>query len=198
MKKVLCIAVVLMLAVCSPAFAVLDDNSNHNTQGQLQGQGQAQGQGQGQLQGQAQAAIAAQGQGQGQIAVGKVDVQDNSKTETTALAFPNVSAAEGTNSATATYLFGSLGLSDTEMYKKGIATIQTVLAIPDEILPQAEKKALVLQVIDKMMGSIRAKRLLGVGPEQHSKNLVNLFGVLSFDSVWAENQKPFQCKSDIK
>jgi len=95
-------------------------------------------------------------------------------------------------------LFGSLGLSDTEMYKKGIATIQTVLAVPDEIITKDEKKVLVNKVIEKMMGSIRAKRLIGIGPEQHSKNLLNLFGVLTFDSMWDEGQKPFQRKKDIK
>ena len=203
--RVAALVLVLML-VAAPAFALGDnhnDNDNHNSATAVSSsrsdsssrseanvrneneQGQIQGQLQGQL------------QGQGQVANGEVNVGGDT-IKSVALGFPNVSAAEGTNSATATYLFGSLGLSDTEMYKKGIATIQTVLAIPDEILPQAEKKALVLQVIDKMMGSIRAKRLLGIGPEQHSKNLVNLFGVLSWDSVWAENQKPFQCKSDIK
>jgi hypothetical protein len=199
--------VLALLLIVSPCFAggLFEDNSNTNQQGQAQGQqqgqGQAQGQGQGQLQGQAQAAIAAQGQGQGQIALGKVSTDVNiggDSIKSTALMFPNVSAAEGTNSATATYLFGSLGLSDTEMYKKGVATIQTVLAIPDEILTLDEKKVLVKQVVDKMMSSIRAKRLLGIGPEQHSKNLINIFGLLSWDSVWAENQKPFQCKSDIK
>lgn len=194
--------VLALVLLAAPAFAVLDDNSNHNTQGQLQGQqqgqGQAQGQGQGQLQGQAQAAIAAQGQGQGQIAVGKVDVQDNSKTETTAIAFPSTGATEGVASANASYMFGNLGLSDTEMYKKGAHIIQTVLAVPDNIIEPELKAAIVKDVISKMRESIRPRRLLGIGPEQHSKNLINLFGLLSFDSVWADGQKPFQSKGDIQ
>jgi hypothetical protein len=196
--KLLAILLAVLL-VCGSAFA-LGDNKNEQDQGQAQGQlqGQAQGQGQGQLQGQAQAAIAAQGQGQGQIAVGKVDVQDNSKTETTAIAFPSTGATEGVASANASYMFGNLGLSDTEMYKKGAHIIQTVLAVPDNILEPELKAAIVKDVISKMRESIKPRRLLGIGPEQHSKNLVNLFGLLSFDSVWAENQKPFQCKSDIK
>ena len=199
MKKF--ILVVALILMTTPAFALLDtirNNSPEQDQNQGQAQGQLQGQAQGQLQGQAQAAIAAQGQGQGQLGVVSTSVGGDTVKDNYALSFPNVSAAEGTNSATATYLFGSLGLSDTEMYKKGIATIQTVLAVPEDILSKEEKKALVNQVIAKMMASIRAKRLLGVGPEQHSKNLVNLFGVLSFDSVWAEGQQPFQKKKDIK
>ena len=96
-------AVLLAFGVCFGA--LIEDNSNTNQQGQAQGQlqGQAQGQGQGQLQGQAQAAIAAQGQGQGQIALGSVEtsVSDNSKTETTAIAFPSTGATEGVASANA-------------------------------------------------------------------------------------------------
>jgi len=196
MKKLVLLVAVLLLTV-TPAFALLDTIRNNSPE-QDQTQGQAQGQAQGQLQGQAQAAIAAQGQGQGQIGVVSTNVGGDTVKDNYALSFPNVSAAEGTNSATATYLFGSLGLADTEMYKKGIATIQTVLAVPDDIISKEEKKVLVNQVIAKMMASIRAKRLLGVGPEQHSKNLFNLFGVISTDSVWAEGQQPFQKKKDIK
>jgi len=193
-------AVLLAFGVCFGALIEDNSNTNQQQQGQAQGQlqGQAQGQGQGQLQGQAQAAIAAQGQGQGQLGIVSTSVGGDTVKDNYALSFPNVSAAEGTNSATATYLFGSLGLSDTEMYKKGIATIQTVLAVPDEIITKDEKKVLVNKVIEKMMGSIRAKRLIGIGPEQHSKNLLNLFGVLTFDSMWDEGQKPFQRKKDIK
>jgi len=198
MKKLLLVLAIVLL-IASPSFALLDTIRNNSPeQDQGQAQGQAQGQGQGQLQGQAQAAIAAQGQGQGQIAVGKVDVQDNSSTKTTAIAFPSTGATEGVASANASYMFGNLGLSDTEMYKKGANIIQTVLAIPDNILEPELKAAIVKDIISKMRESIKPRRLLGIGPEQHSKNLINLFGLLSFDSVWAENQKPFQCKADIK
>lgn len=196
------VCAVVSVAIAVSCYAAFDDNSNHNTQGQGQDQGQAQGQlqgqAQGQLQGQAQAAIAAQGQGQGQVAVGKVEVQDNSQYESTAIAFPTTGATEGVASANASYMFGNLGLSDTETYKKGSHIIQTILAIPDDILSKEEKKVIVLDVVAKMMKSVRPRRLFGIGPEQHSKNLVNLFGLLSFDSVWADGQKPFQAKKDIK
>jgi hypothetical protein len=213
MKRVGCIIAVMLalVLIASPMFASPSpDPSPSQSQGQSQGQnqnqgqaqgqaqGQQQGQLQGQLQGQAQAAIAAQGQGQGQVAVGKVEVADNSETKTTAIAFPSTGATEGVASANASYLFGNLGLSDTEIYRKGSHIIQTVLAIPDDILSKGEKSAIVKNVVAKMMNSVRPRRLLGIGPEQHSKNLINLFGLLSFDSVWADGQRPFQSKSDVK
>lgn len=204
------IAVVMTLLLAFGCYAAFDSNLNQQDQGQQQGQlqgqgqnqgqnqGQAQGQGQGQLQGQAQAAIAAQGQGQGQVAVGKVDVQDNSSTKTIAIAFPSTGATEGVASANASYMFGNLGLSDTEMYKKGSHLIQTTLAIPDDVLPKNEKAEIVREILNKMTKSMRPRRLFGIGPEQHSKNLINLFGLFSFDSVWADGQKPFQRKGDMQ
>ena len=191
----------MLLLTCSTVFAGAlneQDQGQGQAQGQLQGQGQLQDQGQGQLQGQTQEAIAAQGQGQGQIAVGEVNVQDNSEYKSTAIAFPSTGATEGVASANASYMFGNLGLSDTEVYKKGAYIIQTILAIPNNILNEEAKAAIVNDVVTKMLKSVKPRRLLGIGPEQHSKNLVNLFGLLSFDSVWADGQKPFQAKSDIK
>jgi len=206
------IPVVFTMLLVFGCYAAFDSNVNQQDQGQQQGQGQLQGQGQqqgqgqlqgqdqaqGQLQGQAQAAIAAQGQGQGQVAVGKVDVQDNSTIKSVAIAFPSTGATEGVASANASYMFGNLGLSDTEMYKKGSHLIQTVLAIPDDILSKAEKSEIVKEILAKMTKSIRPRRLFGIGPEQHSKNLINLFGLFSFDSVWADGQRPFQRKADMK
>ena len=135
---------------------------------------------------------------QKQIANGEVNVSDNSRTKTTAISFPSTGASEGVASANATYMFGNLGLSDTEMYKKGMAIIQTILAIPDNVLEPELKTAIVKDVVSKIRESIRPRRLLGIGPVQHSKNLLNLFGLLYFDSLWDEGQKPFQSKSDIE
>jgi hypothetical protein len=39
---------------------------------------------------------------------------------------------------------------------------------------------------------------MSFGPEQHSKNLFNMFGLLSWDSFWAEGQNPFQSKADME
>jgi hypothetical protein len=192
----------LLFLITSPCYAIGQaqgqgqgqQQGQGQLQGQSQGQSQGQGQDQGQLQGQAQAAIAAQGQ----IALGKVNVEDNSTYEATSIAFPDTGATEGVASANASYMFGNLGLSDTEMYKKGSHIIQTVLAIPDDVLSRGEKRAIVNDVVSKMQKSVRPRRLLGIGPEQHSKNLINLFGLLSFDSVWADGQKPFQSKADME
>ena len=160
-------------------------NSNENRNSNVGVNKQQQGQLQGQL------------QGQKQTAVGKVEVTDNSETKTTAIAFPSVAAAEGTNSASATYLFGSLGKANTETYKRVIPEIQTVLAIPDAIMSNEMKKDIITTLVKKMTDANRTQRLLGVLWEDNSKNLLNLFGLLTWDSFWAEGQKPLQCKSDI-
>lgn len=190
----------IALLLVTPCFAgALNEQDQEQGQAQGQLQGQAQGQLQGQAQGQAQAAIAAQGQLQGQIGKVSTDVsinEEDSDKAPDAVAFPTQGATEGVASANASYMFGNLGLSDTEMYKKGSHLIQTILAIPDDVIAKEEKSVLVKSVVAKMMKSIRPRRLLGIGPEQHSKNLINLFGLLSFDSVWAEGQKPFQKKQD--
>lgn len=203
MRKVFSIVLAIVFVLCaSLSFAALiEDNSNTNQQGQAQGQGQgqlqgqAQGQGQGQMQG--QAAIAAQGQ-IGEVSTDVSINEEDSDKAPDAIAFPTQGATEGVASANASYMFGNLGLSDTEMYKKGTFIIQTVLAIPEDVLSKAEKTEIVKTVIGKMMKSIRSRRLLGIGPEQHSKNLVNIFGLLSLDSFWADGQQPFQKKADIK
>lgn len=204
MKKLICLAVLLAFVLLGTAYALLDDNSTNATADATAVQGQIginksvnvnknknigiNKQQQGQL----------QGQQQGQVAVGKVEVSDNSSSKTTAIAFPSTGATEGVASANASYMFGNLGLSDTEIYKKGGYIIQTVLAIPDEYLSKPAKAEIIATVINKMMKSVKPRRLLAIGPEQHSKNLLNLFGLISLDSFWADGQKPFQCKSDIK
>jgi hypothetical protein len=202
------VALMVMLLCIGTANAALNEQDQGQLQGQQQGQGQLQGQSQGQsqgqgqdqgqLQGQAQAAIAAQGQ----VSVGKVKtginiIEEDSDAAPDSIAFPSTGATEGVASANASYMFGNLGLSDTEMYKKGSHIIQTVLAIPEDILPREEKIAIVKDVVAKMQKSVKPRRLLGIGPEQHSKNLLNLFGLLSMDSVWADGQRPFQRKKDI-
>lgn len=200
MKKVICIAVILLLVSFGLAFALAD---NTNKQGQIgineQDQDQLQGQKQGQLQDQAQAAIAAQGQQQGQVSVGAVNTEvKGDNIDTTAISFPSVSAAEGTSSASATYLFGSLGKASTETYKRIIPQIQAILAIPQEVMGTQEKGQLINILTEKMMGSNRTQRFLGFAWEDNSKSLLNFFGLLTWDSVWMEGQKPFQCKADIK
>jgi len=142
-----------------------------------------------------------QGQLQGQVAQGKVDTDvkvEGDNVKAYANAWPSLSAAEGVSSGTASSIFGSLGLSSTESYKKIIPQIQAIAAIDSAIMDNEAKKAVINILVQKMTDSNRKQRLLGVGPEIQGKSLINLFGILSWDSLWAENQKPFQCKSDIK
>jgi hypothetical protein len=142
-----------------------------------------------------------QGQAQGQVANGKVETDvkvEGDNVKAYANAWPSLSAAEGVSSGTASSIFGSLGLSSTESYKKIIPQIQAIIAIDPALMDNDSKKAVIKILVTKMTESNRKQRLLGVGPEVQGKSLINLFGILSWDSVWAEGQNPFQCKSDIK
>lgn len=166
----------------------LNANTNTNTNVDTNLQGQMQGQ--------------LQGQGQGQVANGKVNTEvtvsgdeDSDKTPD-AIGFPSVVAAEGTSSGSATYGFGSLGKANTETYKKIIPQIQTVLAIPDDIMSREEKKVVIVSLVKKMTDGNRTQRFLGIMWEDNSKSLLNMFGLLCWDSVWAEGQKPMQSKVD--
>ena len=195
MSKVTMFVLAAML-VAAPAFAAFDDNSNKNLQGQAQGQlqGQAQGQGQGQMQG--QAAIAAQGQvginDQAQTANGSVAVEGD-KNRTYAASYPNLTGGEGVSQANAYSVFGGLGLSNTEAYKKYITQMQAIEA--SNILTAEEKTAMTKVLVEKMMTTNKKQRLLGVFCETSGRNLLNLFGILSWDSMWNENQEPFSKKS---
>lgn len=166
----------------------LNTNANTNTNVDTNLQGQMQGQ--------------LQGQGQGQVANGHVDTDVNisgdedSDRAPDAIGFPSVIAAEGTSSGSASYGFGSLGKANTETYKKVIPQIQTVLAIPDDIMSREEKVVIVKQLVKKMTDSNRTQRFLGFMWEDNSKSLLNMFGLLCWDSVWAEGQKPMQSKVD--
>jgi hypothetical protein len=206
MKRLL-LAVAICLFLSTSAYALLDTINNRTnspssdasaTASQLQGQGQIQGQGQGQGQGQLQAATAAQGQQQlGEVkTTTKVEVGGDTTKDNYAIAFPSTASAEGTSNAQATYLFGSLGKSNTETFKKLIPEIQAILAIPDAVMAPEMKKDIVGTLVKKMLDANRTQRFLGFMWEDNSKNLLNMFGLLCWDSVWSEGQKPFQSKSD--
>lgn len=181
--KRLVIALAIVGLITGSVFAMLDDNSTNQNQGQLQGQGQGQAQGQGQ--GQAQAAIAAQGQ----IAVGEADQSvsvdgDNTSVKSYAVSYPALSGGEGVSQANAYSIFGGLGLSNTEKYKVYITQIQAIEA--SATLPNSVKADLVLKLVDKMVATNKTQRLLGIGPEVSGRNLLNLFGILSWDSWWKD------------
>lgn len=139
----------------------------------------------------------AQGQIQGQVANGEVNVTGDTN-KVYANTWPAVGATEGVSSATGSTIFGSLGLSSTEIYKKMIPQIQAIQAIDPSIMSIEDKKEIINTMVTKLANANRKQRILGIGPEITGKSLINLFGILSWDSIWNENQAPFQCKSDIK
>lgn len=169
------LAVVLALTV-TPAWALFDDNSTELEQAQRQLQGQAQGQ----LQG--QAAIAAQGQANSQAIGGD-------ETKTYANAWPSLSGQEGVSQANAYSIFGGLGLSSTEPYKAYITQIQAIEA--STVLTPEDKALYVNMLVHKMYKANKKQRFLGLFWETSGRNALNLFGLLSWDSFWAEGQHPF-------
>jgi hypothetical protein len=207
MKVVLILVLMLVLAV--PAYALLDDNSTlkdstNQLQGQIaeggdanqqqgQGQGQLQGQAQGQGQGQAQAAIAAQGQIQGNLGIQKGNTTDvkveGDNVKTYAVSYPALSGGEGVSQANAYSIMGGLGLSNTEEYKLLITQIQAIEAI--QSLDVETKAEIVADLVDKLVESNKAQRFLGMFWRTSGRNLSNLFGILSWDSFWKEDQHPF-------
>jgi len=159
----------------------------------IQAQGQLQDQDQRQAQGQAQAAVAAQGQVQDQVANGSVSVGgDSNKNKTYAASYPNLTGGEGVSQANAYSVFGGLGLSNTEAYKKYLVQMQAIEA--SQILTAEEKAALTKELIAKLMQTNKKQRLLGIFCETSGRNLLNLFGILSWDSMWNEDQEPFSKK----
>ena len=207
MRVLVLVLAVMLLSL--PAYALLDDNStnqaqgqqqgqvgiNDQEQGQLQGQGQAQGQGQGQGQLQGQTALGGtslQAQGQASLQGNKQQADMNvegDENTTYANAWPSLSGGEGVSQANAYSVFGGLGLSNTEQYKALITQIQAIEA--SRTLDEVTKEELVKELIEKMVDSNKKKRFLGLFWETSGRNLMNLFGVLSWDSFWKDGQHPF-------
>jgi hypothetical protein len=208
MKKLIATLVILVFST-TMVFAQWQDNTNDQAQGQAQGQLQGQGQAQGQGQMQGQAAIAAQGQlqgqasfvdatnKQGQVANGSVSVEgDESDDKTYAASYPNLTGGEGVSQANAFSVFGGIGLSQTEKYKVYITQMQAVEA--SQSLTTEEKQALVDVLVKKMMDTNKKQRFCGIFWETSGRNLLNLFGILAWDSYWKEDQKPFQTQKKKK
>lgn len=208
-NKVIVLVIAMLLTLTSIAFAGNNNNQNNSDNGgnqeQIQGQaqGQLQGQAQGQLQGQAQAATAIQGQ---LGIVGQANKQATSQnvavggdtTKVYSASYPAVGATEGVSSGTASSLFGSLGLANTEQYKKLMPQIQVISALTKEgFLTQEEGQERIDNLVRRMIRSNKTQRFLGIFWETDTKSIMNLLGLLSWDSIWDEGQNPFQRKSDI-
>jgi len=157
-------------------------NKNHNKNINSQGQGQDQGQMQGQSMGQAM--------GQGQVAVGKVgvEVQDNSSYKSYAFSPPGLSANKGVNEGNIYSVFGGIGLASTEEYAICVEKISVIerlekLGYITAIEARVEARKVFLQLKE----ASKAKRFLGVLGKTRGRNLINLFGLLSWDSLWDDD-----------
>jgi hypothetical protein len=158
-------------------------NTNANTA--LSNSTSIQGQQQGQLQGQLQ----------NQVANGEVTVVGDTQ-KVYANSWPSIGGAEGVSSGTASSIFGSLGMSNTEMYKKIVPQIQVVTALmKEEIISKETGTKIIDSLVEKMLKANKTQRLLGVFCESESKSLFNFLGLLSWDSFWTDGQKPFHRKT---
>jgi len=153
-------------------------NSDFNTNKQAQGQGQGQMQGQG------------QGQGQGQFAVGAVKVQDNSTYKSKAYSFgpPGLSANKGVNEGNIYSIFGGIGLSEDAEYTVCIEKLSVIERLKAQgILTDEEAVVEGRKAYKQLLQATQPKRLLGLLWETRGRNLLNLFGFLSFDSFYRES-----------
>lgn len=127
-----------------------------------------------------------QGQVQGQIAQGEVSVTGDTN-KVFANSWPSVTGAEGVSSGNAATIFGSLGLSQTEKYKKIMPQLQAVSAlVKDGMLTPEEGRAIIQPMVEKLVRTNKTQRLLGILWETDGRNLLNGFGILAWDSVWKD------------
>jgi hypothetical protein len=189
MKNKVVVLVIALLLLTGIAFAGQQQNNNDNGGTEISTNVDVENrnvginknkQQQGQIQGQMQ------GQQQGQIANGEVSVTGDS-TKVYANAWPSVTGAEGVSSGNAATIFGSLGLSQTEKYKKIMPQLQAVSAlVKDGMITPEEGRAIVKPMVEKLVRTNKTQRLLGILWETDGRNLLNGFGILAWDSVWKD------------
>lgn len=103
--------------------------------------------------------------------------------------WPSVTPAEGTSSGTASTLFGSLGIADTEKYKKIQVILQTLSAeIQAGLISKDDAAPMIASLNTKLMGTVKTQRtLFGLGPETSGKNFLNGLGLLTSDSFYKDS-----------
>jgi hypothetical protein len=130
----------------------------------------------------------AQLQGQGQQSSNTNSTGNDNKVY--ANAWPSVTPAEGTSSGTASSIFGSLGIADTEKYKKIQVILQTLSAeVQAGLITQSQAQSLATDLNVKLLGTVKTQRVLGILWETSGKNLGNVLGLLTFDSFWKDGSK---------
>lgn len=152
-----------------------NDLSNRNDQDQRQGQGQAQGQ--------AQAAVAVQGQAQSSSNSNANEYSSNYKSTAYAFAPPGLTGGVGVEQANIYSIFGGVGSSQTADYSICIEKIKTIKML-EEAQYMTHDQAVIeaTAVLSQLKTGSRPKRVLGVGGYTTGKNLLNAFGLLSWDS----------------
>ena len=127
----LCIIVIAVALIASPAFGLMDYEDNSINQDQQQQQGQAQGQAQGQGQGQAQIAAAdADARAcsnstaiQGQAALQGNRQESTEKNTTYVMTSPDTVAQDGQSAVAGYSIFGGLNIAESAEYKVCIEKI---------------------------------------------------------------------------
>ena len=164
-----------------------NDNENRNTNTNLLGNDQDQGQDQKQAMGQAQGNA------------NKIDINDNSEYRSYAFSPPAIHAQKGTSSANMYSIFGGVGLSQTEEYTIAIEKIAVIerLQVLGYLTPE-EARAEARATYAQLDSATQPKRILSVLGKTRGRHLLNLLGLLSWDSFWAEGQVPFKGSAQVK
>ncbi len=183
MRNKLILATVFTLLVLTPAFA--GDNGNKATHVESESKSTA------------IAGSTASASNTGIQANGQESEQSSSQSQSHeeknrnyANAWPALSGQEGVSQANAYSVFGGIGLSNTEPYKRYIVQIQAIEA--SQTLTASEKQLMTSKLFDRMMDTNKKQRFLGLFWETSGRNLMNGFGLLAWDSFWQDKQKPFK------
>jgi hypothetical protein len=159
-----------------------NDLSNRNTN--LNGQDQDQKQGQGQDQG--------QGQGQAMGQSTGIDISDDSDYKSYSFSPPAIHAQKGTETGNMYSIFGGVGLSQTEEYTVGIEKLATIERMLGAGFVSKEWAIAEANAIYKDIDSAsQPKRWLGIFGKTRGRHLLNVFGLLAWDSWYQKGQAPF-------
>lgn len=168
-------------------------NSNRNNAYSSSSARSNQNQNQGQLQGQMQGQIAAQANGQTMTN----NVSENHKfMEADANAWPGINGEKGTNNFNGYSIFGGVGISQTAEYQIAIDKLATIKVMEvNGYLSPEEAKAEAKAAYAQLKYATKDKRMLGILWKSTGRNLLNGFGLLTWDSFWTEGGAPTEKSS---
>ena len=140
-----------------------------------------------------------QKQAMGQVAVGKVEVVDNSEYKSYSFAPPAIHAQKGTSSANMYSIFGGVGVSQTEEYTIAIEKLAVIERMEGlGYITKEEAIAEARQTFAELDSASQPKRVFGIFGKTRGRHLLNGLGLLAWDSFYKEGQKPFSKSEEWK